>query len=83
VRFTQHPSNNRVLGAPAGWDQQALPCNALPVTFQSDETGPCFTSFWQPSDAEKKAIADGALVKLSIFNSTHPPVWIGVEGVPE
>lgn len=28
----QQPSNNAVLGAPAGWDQQTLPCNALPVT---------------------------------------------------
>lgn len=28
----QHPSNNGVLGAPAGWDQGELPVNALPVT---------------------------------------------------
>ena len=28
----QHLSNNGVLGAPAGWDQGDLPCNALPIT---------------------------------------------------
>ena len=28
----QHLSNNGVLGAPAGWDQGELPCNALPIT---------------------------------------------------
>lgn len=28
----QHSSNNAVLGAPAGWDQSELPCNALPIT---------------------------------------------------
>lgn len=28
----QHPSNNGVLGAPAGGDQGESPCSALPIT---------------------------------------------------
>lgn len=81
MRFTQHPSNNRVLGAPVGWDQEVATCNALPVTVVPEQGRQ--VSFWQPSEAEKKAIAEGALVELSVFGAGHPPVWIGVEGVPE
>ena len=29
---TQRPSNNAVLGASKGWDQNELPCGALPIT---------------------------------------------------
>lgn len=83
MRFTQHPSNNRVLGAPQGWDQGAVSCNALPVTMHQEQTGIRQVSYWQPSEAEKKAIAEGALVELSVFSAAHPPVWIGVEGVEE
>lgn len=43
----------------------------------------CVESYWCPSDAERKAIAGGALVRFNAWGQTHPPVWIGVDGVEE
>lgn len=83
MKFIQHPTNNRVLGAPHGWNQDQVSCNALPVTLKQEQTGMRQVSYWQPSEAEKKAIADGALVELSVYGAAHPPVWINVEGVEE
>ena len=36
------------------------------------------TSFWKPSDAELKILADGGAVSLTIFGAPIPPVQIGV-----
>jgi len=51
----QHPSNNGVLGAPAGWDQGELPCNALPITRTHVGDLPAVVSYWRP-DAEELAV---------------------------
>lgn len=76
---TQHPSNNHVLGAPAGWDQGDLPCSALPVTVEQDTEGHVYlTSYWQLSDEERAAIAAGGLVKLTVVDNAHPVVALGV-----
>jgi hypothetical protein len=40
-------------------------------------------SYWQPNAEERKAIAEGALVLFSCWGRTHPPVWIGVDGLEE
>jgi hypothetical protein len=84
MNFTEHPTNNRNLGAPAGWDQQAMPCTSLPVTLHEDPAvGPVWVSYWKPSEAERSAIAAGALIELTIFGGGHPPVALSVEGVQE
>lgn len=83
MNFTQHPSNNKVLGAPPGWDQKAMTCHALPVTAIKQGDQVRMVSFWRPTESERAAIASGALVQLSIFSASHPPVHIGVEGVPD
>lgn len=76
---TQHPSNNHVLGAPAGWDQGDLPCSALPITVERDAEGHVYlTSYWQLSDKERAVIAEGGLVKLTVVDNAHPVVAIGV-----
>lgn len=76
---TQHPSNNKVLGAPEGWDQGEIPCGALPITVERDAEGNVFlTSYWQLSDEERAAIAGGGLVRLTILNNSHPVVALGV-----
>lgn len=76
----QHPSNNDVLGAPPGVSIEE--CRALPITrVQYDNGLPAVWSYWQPTDAERLAIANGAPVRLSIYGLTHPPLHVGVDGI--
>lgn len=75
----QHPSNNGVLGAPAGWDQNQLPCSALPITRTEWDGVPAIVSFWKPTPEELEALNKGAAVFLSIVGNSMPPVAIGVE----
>lgn len=76
---TQHPSNNHVLGAPAGHDQEQLPIGALPITRVQTEDGVMVQmSFWRPNAAELEALAAGHLVVLQIYGGMHPPVAVGV-----
>ncbi|CAN7326549.1 hypothetical protein LJR084_001894 [Variovorax sp. LjRoot84] len=79
MRPTQHPSNNRVLGAAAGWDQGDLPCGALAITDATQGGMPCVVSFWRPDAAELALLNAGGLVMLSIMGATMPPASIGVE----
>lgn len=76
---TQHPSNNGVLGAPAGWDQDALPCGALPITRGSIDGQPAILSYWRPSAEEIVQLARGAAVCLCVLGSTMAPVALSVE----
>ena len=75
----QHPSNNAVLGAPAGWDQKTLPCNALAVTRTDWDGVPAVVSFWTPTPEEIEAIKAGQPVMLSVVGNTMPPVALMVE----
>jgi hypothetical protein len=79
MRYTQHLSNNHVLGAPAGWNQQDLPCGALPVTCTEVEGKPAMVSFWKPDADELEALRNGGAVALWIYGSVHPVVAMGVE----
>lgn len=79
MRPTQHISNNRVLGAPAGWDQQQLPCNAVAITVMEIEGLPLVKSYWRPTEEELAALNAGGLVALSVVGSTMPPVALDVE----
>lgn len=76
----QHPSNNDVLGAPDGWDQSALTCNALPITRTLIEGLPAVASFWAPTPEEIEAIKAGRPVLLIVMGSTMPPVMVAVDG---
>ena len=75
----EHPSNNAVLGAPAGWDQSALPCDALAVTRDVVDGVPCVVSFWKPSDAELATLQAGGSVALWVVGETMRPVSLTVE----
>jgi len=75
----QHPSNNGVLGAPAGWDQKELPCDALPITRTTFGGVPAIQSYWKPDAAELRQLNAGACVVLSVIGQTMPPVAVGVE----
>jgi hypothetical protein len=79
---TQHPTNNDVLRAPAGASIEE--CRPLAITrVQYTDGTPGVWSYWQPTEAERAAIAAGASVRLTVIGATHPPLWIGVDGVDE
>lgn len=75
----QHPSNNAVLGAPTGWDQDALPCDALPITRIEWEGKPAVISFWRPSPEELAQLQAGAYVGVWVIGHTVPPMAVTVE----
>lgn len=79
MRGVQHPSNTRVLGAPTGWDQEDLPCGALPVTDLKIATQPCVASYWRPSADELQRLNEGRSVVLYVVGRGMPPVAVGVE----
>lgn len=76
---TQHPSNNDVLGAPKGWDQSEIPCDALPITRTEVEGSPVIVSFWRPTGEDLAALQAGGTVALWVFGRGMPPVSLGVE----
>lgn len=75
----QHPSNNAILGAPAGMPIDE--CAALPVTriYYSDGT-PAVASFWKPTPDELALLNRGQAVRLTVLGGTHPPLVLGVDG---
>lgn len=75
----QHKSNNRVLGAPQGWDQQQLPCDALPITVAEWNGMPSVISYWKPTPEELAQLNAGHVVALAIIGETMPPVALYVE----
>lgn len=75
----QHPSNNAVLGAPAGWDQSELPCGALPITRGTQDGLPVVVSYWMPTPEELAALNAGKPVALWVVGPTMPPVSVEVE----
>ena len=76
----QHPSNNGVLGAPAGWDQGELPVNALPVTHTHVGDLPAVLSYWRPSAEELAVLNAGGSIALWVLGATMPPVNLSIEG---
>ena len=82
MKPVQHSSNNDILRPPPGVSNEE--CRPLAITrVMFDNNVPAVWSYWQPSDAERAAIAAGASVRLSAWGITHPPVHIGVDGVEE
>lgn len=78
----QHRSNNGVLGAPAGWDQGELPCNALPITRPHVGDLPAVVSYWRPDADELAALNAGGAIRLWVVGATMPPVMLDVEPSP-
>jgi hypothetical protein len=83
MRATQHPSNNAVLESPPGTSHDV--CVNIPVTritYKANEQAQplkAVRSYWEPTDAERNAIQDGALIVFECWGVTHPPVVLGVE----
>jgi hypothetical protein len=81
MRPTQHASNNDVLRSPPGVSMDdCVPLAITRVVYQPTSMEGV-RSYWQPNEAERKAIAEGALVMFQCWGRTHPPVYIGVDGI--
>lgn len=53
--------------------------NYLWMEKTSDEDGnPVMATFWEPSEYEREAIANGGRVVLFVWGRRHPPVDMGV-----
>lgn len=62
--------SNRVFRLDGGTED-----NDLWVTnYGPEDGGPVQGSVWEPTDDERKAIAEGANVELLVFGDGHPPV---------
>jgi len=77
----QHHTNNAVLGAPDGWDQAHLLCNALPITRIEIEGMPALVSYWKPSENELAMLTDGGSIALTVLGVTMPPVMLAVDAL--
>lgn len=75
----QHHTNNDVLGAPKGWDQAQLPCDALAITRTECDGIPAVVSYWKPSENELAILAGGGSIALWVIGSTMPPVMLAVD----
>lgn len=74
----KHHTNNHTFGAPDDWDLQT-PCETLGVTVVQEGKAVSLVSFWQPDEVERKAIAEGKPIILTIYGRQHPVVSVGVE----
>jgi hypothetical protein len=71
------PECNTTLGPPRGMTEDQ--CGSLPAR-HCHETG-TFTTYWQPDDVERQAIASGGPVMLTLWSRAHPPVLLQA-GIP-
>ncbi|WP_041742292.1 hypothetical protein [Collimonas fungivorans] len=78
MNFIQHPTNNAVFGAPVGWDQDVVPCSALPVTITELDGAPAVASFWKPTAEELHVLVDGGSVVLYVLGTCMQPVALAI-----
>jgi hypothetical protein len=72
------PESNTVLGLLEGNED-----NDLWVTRTVDHVDdPVIRSVWEPTDDERRRIADGENVYLVVWGRLHPPVALGVTDEP-
>jgi hypothetical protein len=72
VKPRRTPSSNRVFRLPGGTED-----NDLWVTVTQDADGDVVIgSTWELDDDERKAIADGANIRLLVWGQGHPPVAV-------
>lgn len=83
MNFVQHPTNNHAMQPPAGWNHEAEPCGALPLTVLPHPTaGAELVSYWKPTADELIDLNSGGLVTLHVLGSGHPIVAMGVSPRP-
>lgn len=78
MNHVKHPSNNVLLGAPEGWDQERLVCVGLPATRGNSAGLLTVSSFWTPDEEERVRINEGGLIEVSLIGQTHAPISLRV-----
>lgn len=79
MRATQHSSNTRVLGAPAGWKQGVLPVGALPITDSKQNGIHTVVSFYAPTAEDLAILNARGLIAVSVVGVTMPPIAVYTE----
>ena len=80
VLFKGH---DRVLGAPAAWDQTDTACAPLAIKHTEVNGLPSLTSYWRPTLEELALLGAGAHVKFTLVGRGMPPVMIEIERCEE
>jgi hypothetical protein len=75
----RHPSNNRIVGAPANWDDRGgkLELPAIDVTQGKISGIDVFVSFWKPTEEELGCLLRGGQVQLTCIGG-QPAVNLSV-----
>ena len=75
MRITQHPTNNDVLGAPAGMTPEQ--CTAAPITrVQFTDGVITVRSYWRPTTEDLELLMLGGLVEVEVLGTTMPPMRV-------
>lgn len=70
----------RVLNAPSGWNEsEPIKCGMLPIRDTTIEGIPAMQSFWKLAPHDLAALAGGAHVRLTVYGTGHPPVWVDID----
>jgi len=82
MRPADFPEANHVFRL-TGQDGRLVPDADLPVYSGPDHEGdPIHVSLWHPDPGERKAITNGAGIRLTVWSVGHPPVALGA-GEPD
>jgi hypothetical protein len=83
MRFIQHPTNTRALGAPPDWNvsdaNDPRYCGCLPITDVMQDDLHLMASFWKPDAQDLAALNAGKAIVLMIYGQVHPVVALGIE----
>lgn len=80
MKPVKHPSNNRTLSAPLGWDKSKPPVAPLPITDSEIQGMPVMLSYWRPDAVDLAVLNAGGLLSLSVAGTNLPPVSIITTG---
>jgi hypothetical protein len=82
--MTKNPRKTRELGKPKDWDEaRDGACHVLEIEDQVLGNGlPAMISLWTPTKDELDALIKGGSVRLHVYGTAHPPVWVDVEPAP-
>lgn len=69
----------RVLGAPKDWNHDDIRCVGLPIRDVPTDEGNVMISAWEPTPEEIEALQRGESIKLWVFGTGHPAVYITVD----
>jgi hypothetical protein len=77
VIVLEFDAQTRVLNAPPGWNKsQPILCGMLPIEDTNFDGIPAMCSYWKPTAEELAVLAAGGHIRLVVYGTQHPPVWV-------